>query len=68
MRRGIGSDTGPDLVDIGVNRLIHETAKAWLFDIDGEEVWIPKSTSADFHQGDKVLTVERWIAHNKGLV
>ena len=56
-----------DLTDIFV-RLVHETAKAWLFDTGGDApVWIPKSM-AEFDEELGILTMPEGAAIEKGLV
>jgi hypothetical protein len=57
----------PRLTDITYDDIAHETEKAWLFIIDGEEQWIPKSI-AELDEDSKTVTIpERW-AVDKGLV
>lgn len=52
----------------GVN--MRETTLAVLLDIDGEEVWIPKSQMNEWPEeegeGDVVMT--EWIAFENGLI
>jgi hypothetical protein len=63
-----------ECVDIDIETpVLSETAKAILVDVEGEEVWIPKSMIHDdsevFRQGHTgTLIVSRWIAEQKGLV
>ena len=52
---------------------LRETAKAILVEIDGDEVWIPKSVihddsevSAGGDEGD--LVVAQWFAEREGLI
>jgi hypothetical protein len=47
--------------------LIHETDRAWLLGINGEEVWLPKSL-VEYNEQDKVVTLPERIAIDKGLV
>ncbi len=45
---------------IQVEMIVRETAMAFLFQIDGEEVWIPKACVADakdYSEGDEDLEV-----------
>ena len=44
----------------------HETDKAILFDVGGEEVWIAKSLIE--YEDDTTLEIPRWLAEEKGLV
>jgi len=55
--------------DVTVNK---ETDKALLCEIEGEEMWIPKSQIQDdsevFAEGDEGdLIISEWIAKEKGL-
>ena len=52
-------------VEIWFDDIIHETANAWLLDIDGEKVWMPKSQCE--LDGDMVLVPE-WLAIEKDLI
>jgi hypothetical protein len=59
-------------VHIDVDRVVRETDAAFLFDIDGEEVWVPKSQIADaddYGAGDENVSVSvtAFIAREKGL-
>jgi hypothetical protein len=60
-------------VYIDVERVAKETLNAFLFVIDGEDVWIPKSQMADpddYSEGDADLTavaITDWIARERGL-
>lgn len=58
--------------DVEVTEVIKESDDAFLFEIDGEEYWIPKSQihrDASLSEGDENITVEitTWIADQKGL-
>ncbi len=53
--------------------VIAETEKALLCNIEGEEIWIPKSQILDesevIEKGDEgSLIITQWIASEKGLV
>lgn len=50
---------------IEVEELVHETDAAWLFLIDGEEVWLPKS-QCDYDGGTSV-DVPLWLLEKKGI-
>lgn len=59
-------------VTIMVDEILRETDAAFLLEIDGDEVWIPKSQIADpsdYEMGDKecTLSVTEFIAREKGL-
>lgn len=45
---------------------VHETEKALLYRIDGEEHWLPKSHVLD--HGDDFVVISRWLAVQKDLV
>jgi len=52
---------------------LRETGDAVLCDIEGEEIWIPKSQIHDDSEiwksgQDGALVITRWIARKKGLV
>ena len=55
-----------DDVTIDFDELKHETDSAVLVEIDGEDIWIPKSqitTMSDFD-----LDIPEWLAIEKGLI
>jgi len=59
-------------VHVEVERVVSETANAFLLLIDGSEYWIPKSQVADpdtYERGDENVTVSMtdWIAKQKGI-
>jgi hypothetical protein len=54
------------LIDLEA-KLIHETDKAWLLGINGEEVWLPKSL-VEYDVQDKVVTLPERVAMDKGLI
>lgn len=59
-------------VYITVDEIKHETEKAFLLVIDGEEYWIPFSQIAnaeDYFAGDTdvELAISEWIATEKGI-
>ena len=56
---------GSELVDFDNPTFITQTDKAWLFDIEGQRVWIAKSQG----QWDGTeLTIPEWLAIEKELV
>ena len=60
-----------DPVDVHVDFVKRETAKAYLFEIDGDEAWIAKSQIIDdpgLSPGDEnvTITVPTWIAEENG--
>ena len=46
--------------------VVRETERAWLIDVDGDEIWLPKSICTDNEDG--TFTVPEWLAIEKGLV
>ncbi len=58
-----------EYVEIEVDAVMRETAKAILFAIDDERVWIPKSVideeQSDF---DSSIFVAEWFAEKAGLI
>lgn len=58
-----------DLVPILYDRIIdnRETDKAYLFHIDDEEVWLPKSQVEDIRETEGVVVIPLWLAKAKGL-
>lgn len=66
------ADTPYEIPDV---RVIKETDKALLCNIEGEEIWIPKSQIMDesevFDEDDNsngTLVITEWIANEKGLI
>lgn len=57
-----------DLVDIEYNEHLHESSKAHLFDIEGEEIWIPKSQMDNWDPNRSTFTIPEWLAEEKGLL
>ena len=55
-----------DPVTIKVDTLVRETERAWLFAIDGDEVWIAKS-QGELDEANSEVTVPEWLADDKGL-
>lgn len=58
---------------LDVDRVVKETDKAFLVEIDGEQIWLPKSQIADAHdyeEGDENcgMSVTEYIAKEKGLL
>lgn len=56
-----------NLVDIDVDRLVHQTDGAYLFRIGGEKVWIPKAC-CEYNKDEDTVTMEEEYATEKGLV
>lgn len=56
-----------ELIEIEYDILPHETDKAWLFVINGEEVWLPFS-KCEIDTKAETVSVPEWLAMEKGLV
>ncbi len=58
-----------ELVSIQYDKLIdsRETLKAYLFVIDDEEVWLPKSQVEDIRETENIVDIPLWLAKKKGL-
>jgi len=60
-------------VHVNVDRIIRETEKALMVEIDGEEFWIPLSQIDEggfyYFPGDvdRSIRITEWIAKEKGL-
>lgn len=59
-------------VHIDFDSIRRETERAFLFIIDEEEVWLPKSQIADaddYNEGDEngTVSITEYIANEKGL-
>lgn len=60
-------------VYIDVEEIVYETAAAFLFRVDGKEIWIPKSQMADpddYSEGDidvSDVAITEWIAKQKEI-
>jgi hypothetical protein len=55
------------LVDLEYDEIKHETEKAYLFVIDGKDVWLPKSV-VQINETDKEVTLPESLAIDKELV
>ena len=58
-----------ELVSIQYDEIIdrRETALAYLFIIDDEEVWLPKSQVEDIRETENVVDIPLWLAKKKGF-
>jgi hypothetical protein len=59
-----GSERFED-VEVAYDEVRHETDKAYLFVIDTEKIWIPKSQIS--HMNDDTFVIPRWLAEENGL-
>lgn len=53
--------------------VVHATARAWLLELEGEEVWLPKEVAPvepqDAEKGDTVeVSIPERLAREKGLI
>ena len=60
---------------IDVEYIKYETDAAFLFVVDGEEIWLPKSQLPDWEESglevgdeDVEVCITHWIAEQKGLL
>ena len=44
--------------------IIKETEKAWLFDCEGDKVWMPKS-QCTYCEEEKALEIPEWLYEDK---
>lgn len=65
---------GNEPVEYDCVEVLKETDRAWLCNVDGSEVWIPKSQlldgSDDLHDGTDdafTIVVPMWLAVEKGI-
>jgi len=62
MRTVYGSD---DCVYIDHEGIVVERPKAVLYNIHGEEVWIPRSVIED--ENEELVAVQKWWANKNGI-
>ena len=55
-----------DQVDIEFDDVVHETEKAYLISVDGNEIWIPKSQIIEMD--DSTMTIPEWLAEENDLI
>ena len=60
-----------DEIEVEVDFIKHETDKAFLIEVDGEETWVPKPqilNAEDLEVGDESVTivVPEWLADREG--
>ena len=55
-------------VELDFDELKHETEKAYLFVIDEEEVWIPKSVCEEVDEELNIVEIQEWFAEQEGLI
>lgn len=66
---GFGSDgdSSSQIEYFDYDQLAVETNQAWLVEIDGEEMWLPKS-QCELDRKAKTIGVPVWLAEKKGLM
>ena len=57
-----------DPVVIDFDEIKHETELAYLFVIDDNEVWLPKSQCLTLDVEAREVEIPEWLAVDKGLV
>jgi hypothetical protein len=55
------------LTDVEYDEIVHETEKAFLFNIGGKEVWLPKSV-IEVDKDSKTITLPERMATDKEIV
>ena len=53
---------------IDFDEIKHDTGRATLFDIDGDDIWIPNSLIVDIWDHDHQVEIPVWFAEKEGLV
>jgi hypothetical protein len=48
------------LADVEYDEIVHETEKAFLFNIGGKEVWLPKSLIEVDYESKTITLPEKW--------
>lgn len=54
-------------IEVEYIREIHDTGNAVLFDIEGEEIWIPSKLLIAHDSDNTMITIPLWLAEEKGL-
>ncbi len=57
-----------DLVTINYDSIEAETDSAYLFVIEKEDFWFPKSQIEDIYEETKEFVCPFWLANKKGLI
>lgn len=60
-------ETNHQYPDIDYEEIVKETPLAYLFKVDGVNVWVPKS-ECELHEDDKQFNIPRWMAKEKELL
>ncbi len=56
-----------DIVDIEYESIEHDTGKAVLLKIEGDEFWIPKSQIKNDYENEDYIQIPRWLVDEKHL-
>ena len=57
-----------ETVLIDYDEIKHDSGRATLFDIDGDDVWIPNSQIEDIYESEHQAEVTRWFAEKENLI
>jgi hypothetical protein len=68
----IGAPNVDEYTEVEADETLHESDAAFLFSIDGEDVWIPKSQidcpdDIEVGSGSVIVSIKSWLAKEKGL-
>jgi len=62
-------DEGKEFETLDVDEFKHQTTKAWLVVIDGDDVWVPKSISIYEPEDDPTsIQIQQWFCEKEGLI
>ena len=56
-----------ETVTIPYDALQHETEKAWLVNVEGIAIWVPKSVVLSIDENAQTFEVARWWAEDRNL-
>jgi len=54
-------------IEIEYDQELQDTGKAVLYDIGGEEIWIPIKFLLDRDSNTSTITIPLWLAQDRGL-
>ena len=63
---GLGRRTVEEYAVIPFDRVVWTTPEAWLLNLGGEKVWLPKS-QCELMEEEQEIWVPQWLAEKKGL-
>lgn len=55
-----------DMIEVCYDEFVSETADAWLIEVDGIDIWFPKSECQIDKRGE-TIDVPKWLARREGL-